>query len=120
MDLMSLSMGKWESRVYAKKKAGVIPPGQYGSFVTHMEMVLDVYKRSYDRQYLVVYMDESPKQLIAEIKTPIPAAPGKPAKYDHEYKRSGVCNIFMASEPLAGKRLVKITEQKTKSDWALF
>ena len=85
-----------------------------------MEMVLDVYKRPYDRWHPVVCMDESPKQLIAEIKTPISAAPGKPAKYDYEYKRCGVCNIFMASEPLAGKRLVKITEQKTKSDWALF
>jgi hypothetical protein len=98
----------------------VIPPGQDGSFVAHMEMVLDVYKRPYDRWHPVVCMDESPKQLIAEIKTPISAAPGKPAKYDYEYKRCGVCNIFMASEPLAGKRLVKITEQKTKSDWALF
>lgn len=98
----------------------MIPPGQDGSFVAHMEMVLDVYKRPYDRWHPVVCMDESPKQLIAEIKTPISAAPGKPAKYDYEYKRCGVCNIFMASEPLAGKRLVKITEQKTKSDWALF
>jgi len=98
----------------------VIPPGQDGSFVAHMEMVLDVYKRPYDRWHPVVCMDESPKQLIAEIKTPISAAPGKPAKYDYEYKGCGVCNIFMASEPLAGKRLVKITEQKTKSDWALF
>jgi transposase len=85
-----------------------------------MEMVLDVYKRPYDARYPVVCMDESPKQLIAETKTPIPAAPGRPYRSDYEYRRCGVCNIFMASEPLAGKRIVKITERKTKKDWALF
>ncbi len=85
-----------------------------------MEMVLDVYKRPYDAQYPVVCMDESPKQLIAETKTPIPAAPGRPCRSDYEYRRCGVCNIFMASEPLAGKRIVKITDRKTKNDWALF
>jgi len=62
----------------------------------------------------------SPKQLIGETKTPILASPGQPAKYDYEYKRCGVCNIFMACEPLAGKRMVKITERKTKRDWAYF
>jgi len=85
-----------------------------------MEMVLDVYKRPYDARYPVVCMDESPKQLIAETKTPIPAAPGRPYRSDYEYRRCGVCNIFMASEPLAGKRIVKITERKTKKDRALF
>jgi len=65
-------------------------------------------------------MDESPKQLIAETKIPIPASPGKPARHDYEYKRCGVCNIFMACEPLAGKRIVEITETKTKQDWASF
>jgi hypothetical protein len=65
-------------------------------------------------------MDESPKQLIAETRMPISGSPGKPVKYDYEYKRCGVCNIFMACEPLAGKRRVKITERKTKQDWALF
>jgi len=85
-----------------------------------MEMILDVYKRSYDARYPVVCMDESPKQLIGETKTPIPAAPGRPYRSDYEYRRCGVCNIFMASEPLAGKRIVKVTERKTKSDWALF
>ena len=85
-----------------------------------MEMVLDVYKRPYDPKFPVVCMDESPKQLIAETKTPIGASPGRMAKYDYEYKRCGVCNIFMACEPLAGKRMVKITERKTKIDWAVF
>ena len=98
----------------------MIPPEQNGSFVANMEMVLDVYKRPYDERYPVVCMDESPKQLIAETKTPIQASPGKPAKHDYEYKRCGVCNIFMACEPLAGKRIVKITSRKTKKEWAQF
>ena len=98
----------------------MIPPEQNGNFVACMEKVLEVYKRPYDPWFPVICMDESPKQLIGETKIPIPIAPGKIAKYDYEYKRHGVCNIFMASEPLAGKRLVKITERKTKTDWAYF
>lgn len=68
----------------------------------------------------VLCMDESPKQLIEETKTPIAMKPGQSAKYDYEYKRKGVCNIFMCNEPLLGKRYVKITERKTKIDWAIF
>jgi len=86
------------------KQRVVIPPKQNGSFVANMEMVLDVYKRPLDSKYPVICMDESPKQLIAETKTPVPASPGHPAKHDYEYKRCGVCNIFMAGEPLARKR----------------
>jgi hypothetical protein len=85
-----------------------------------MERVLEVYKRPYDESRPVVCMDESPKQLIGETKTPIAAKPGSEEKYDYEYVRNGVCNIFMSNEPLAGKRLVKITERKTKQDWAVF
>jgi len=85
-----------------------------------MEMVLDVYKRPFDSRYPVVCMDESPKQLIAETRVPIHASPGQPSRYDYEYKRCGTCNIFLASEPLAGKRMVKITERRTKKDWAYF
>jgi len=85
-----------------------------------MEMVLDVYKRPLDLRYPVVCMDESPKQLISETKVPVPASIGRPARHDYEYKRWGVCNIFIACEPLAGKRLVTVTESKTKKDWACF
>lgn len=85
-----------------------------------MERVLDVYKRPYDPDYPVVCMDESPRQMIRETRTPVPAAPGRPERVDFEYERCGVCNIFMASEPLAGRRLVDITERKTKKDWAGF
>jgi len=98
----------------------VISPTQNGGFVANMELVLDVYKRPFDSRYPVVCMDESPKQLIAETRTPIPASAGQPARHDYEYRRCGVCNIFLASEPLAGKRLVTIKERKTKRDWASF
>jgi hypothetical protein len=85
-----------------------------------MEMVLDVYKRPFDPCYPVVCMDESPKQLIAETRVPLPVSPGQPEKHDYEYRRCGVCNIFLSCEPLAGKRMVTITERKTKRDWAYF
>lgn len=85
-----------------------------------MEMVLDVYKRPFDKQYPVICMDESPKQLIAETRVPIQASPGQPARHDYEYRRCGVCNIFMACEPLSGKRMVAVTKRKTKRDWACF
>jgi hypothetical protein len=85
-----------------------------------MEKVLEVYKRPYDEKYPVVCMDESPKQLIGETKSPIKAVPGQDEKYDYEYVRNGVCNIFMSNEPLAGKRHAKITERKTRIDWAMF
>lgn len=85
-----------------------------------MERVLDVYKRPYDPRYPVVCMDESPKQLIGETRIPIPASRGIPARHDYEYRRCGMCNIFLACEPLAGKRMVAITGRKTKQDWAYF
>jgi transposase len=85
-----------------------------------MEKVLDVYKRPYNPDYPVVCMDESLKQLIQETRMALPPAPGRPERCDYEYKRCGVCNIFMASEPLAGRRLVKVTQSKTKPDWAHF
>jgi hypothetical protein len=85
-----------------------------------MEKVLEVYKRPYDERFPVVCMDESPKQLIGETKSPIKVAAGQDEKYDYEYVRKGVCNIFMSNEPLSGKRYVKITERKTRTDWALF
>ena len=88
--------------------------------MANMENVLDVYKRPLDLYNPVVCMDESPKQLIGETKTPMKMSGGIEKRIDYEYKRNGVCNIFIANEPLAGKRCVKITERKTKKDWAEF
>jgi hypothetical protein len=85
-----------------------------------MEQVLDVYKMPYNPDYPVVCMDESPKQLIKETRLPITMKPGQDKKVDFEYMRCGVCNIFMANEPLVGKRYVEIKKSKTKKDWALF
>lgn len=85
-----------------------------------MEKVLDVYKRPYDEDFPVVCMDESPRQLIKETRMALPAKPGRIARHDYEYERCGVCNIFIAGEPLSGHRFVKVTEQKTKKDWAYF
>jgi hypothetical protein len=65
-------------------------------------------------------MDESPKQLISETRVPIPARPGRVELYDCEYRRLGMCNIFLAFEPLKGKRIVRVMETKTKKDWAGF
>ncbi len=98
----------------------MIPPEQSGQFVAQMEKVLDIYKRPYDPKFPVVCMDESPKQLIRETRKPLAPAPGRAAREDYEYERCGVCNIFMACEPLAGRRLVEVTERKTKPDWAFF
>lgn len=85
-----------------------------------MENVLDVYKRPFSKDYPVVCMDESPKQLIKETRLPIKMKKGREKRVDYEYARRGVCNIFMANEPLKGKRMVKITERRTKMDWAEF
>ena len=103
-----------------RRKGWVIPPEHNSSFVAHMERVLDVYKRPFDPLRPVVCMDESPKPLIAETRVPIPGLPGRVARHDYEYRRCGVCTVFLASEPLAGKRMVRITERRTKRDWAHF
>jgi hypothetical protein len=84
-----------------------------------MEQVLDVYKRPYNSDFPVVCMDESPKQLIKEIKVPVPMKSGQAARQDFEYERCGVSNIFMVSEPLNGKRYIKVTERRAKADWAM-
>jgi hypothetical protein len=85
-----------------------------------MEDVLDIYKQPYDSQYPQVCLDEMSTQLIGEVRAPLPAEPGKPLRYDTEYKRNGTANIFIAFEPLAGQRMTKVTEQRTKIDWAHF
>lgn len=84
-----------------------------------MEDLLEVYHLPYDQDYPVICMDESCKQLVGEVRTPIPCEPGKPARLDDEYVRNGVAQIFMEVEPLAGKRHVAITERRTKKDWAV-
>ena len=77
-----------------------------------------MYHLPYDPKYPVVCMDESCKQLIGEVRTPIPCKPGQPARLDDEYVRNGVAQIFMEVEPLRGRRHVAVTERRTRKDWA--
>lgn len=83
-----------------------------------MEDVLAVYKRPYDEDRPVVCMDEMPRQLIEEVREPIPAAPGREAKQDHHYQRNGVVNLFTFFEPLAPWRAVMTRRRRTGTDWA--
>ena len=77
-----------------------------------------MYERSYDPLLPVVCMDETCKQLIGEVHEAIPAAPGRPARRDHEYVRNGVAQIFLEVEPLSGQRHVAVSEHRTREDWA--
>jgi hypothetical protein len=83
-----------------------------------MEDVLGVYKRPYDPRRPVVCLDETSKQLIGEVQTPVLTTPGQGAHYDYEYVRNGVANLFMICEPLAGQRDVEVTDRRTKKDYA--
>lgn len=83
-----------------------------------MEDVLDVYQLPYDPKHPQVCMDEASKQLVSEVIQPIPAKMGQPEIYDYEYERKGVANLFVLFEPLRGWREIKITERRTKQDWA--
>jgi DDE superfamily endonuclease len=83
-----------------------------------MEDVLDLYAEPYDPQYPVVCFDESPYQLVSEVRQPVLAAPGHPVRYDYEYRREGICNLFMFVQPLRGWRHVKVTDRRTAQDFA--
>jgi hypothetical protein len=83
-----------------------------------MEDVLDVYERPYDPVRPVVCMDETSTQLVSHTRMPVPPAPGQPARVDYEYRRAGVANLFVFTEPLVGWRRVSVTARRTKTDWA--
>ena len=99
------------------RKKWVIP-SVGAEFVWQMEDVLAVYARPYDPKQPVVCLDEMPVQLIAEKRRPLPAQPGKPERYDYEYRRNGTRNLFVFFQPLAGWRHVWITERRTKKEYA--
>ena len=80
--------------------------------------MLEVYQRSFTDEEVLVCLDETSKQHIKETRMPLPARPGEPEKYDFEYERNGVSNLFMLSAPLEGWRHVKVTDHHTKVDWA--
>lgn len=83
-----------------------------------MEDVLEVYTRPYDPRRPQVCLDETSRQLVGETRDPLPPAPGRPARYDPEYVRNGVVNRFMLTEPLRGWRHVRLSQQRTRLDWA--
>lgn len=83
-----------------------------------MEDVLDAYQRSYAENEVLVCMDETSKQQVKETRTPLPASPGEAERFDYEYERNGVSNLFMLFAPLEGWRHVKVTDRHTKVDWA--
>jgi hypothetical protein len=83
-----------------------------------MEDVLDVYHRPHNPAYPVVCVDETSKQLVAEVRQPIPAKSGRPVRYDYEYERNGTANLFMMFAPLEGWRSVKVTDRHTALDYA--
>lgn len=85
-----------------------------------MEDVLEVYHRPYDPKHPQVCLDEISKQLLADITERLPMKPGVPERVDYEYERQGTCSLFLACEPLAGKRYVKASARRTKLDWASF
>jgi len=87
---------------------------------TRMYRLLDLYKQTYDPSQPMVCMDEKSKQLLEDSRQPIKAKPGKYEKYDYEYKRKGTCNIFVAVVPKGGIRIVKVTDTRTKEDFAYF
>ena len=87
-------------------------------FVAHMEDVLDLYAEPYDPERPVVCFDESSTQLLADVREPLPAQPGRPKREDYEYRRQGTRNLFLACEPLAGWRHVAVTERRTIEDFA--
>jgi len=83
-----------------------------------MEDVLDLYAEPCDPLSPVVCFDERPYQLVSEVRLPLPAKPGRPQKYDYEYRRNGVCSLFVFFQPLEGWRHVETTERRTKQDFA--
>lgn len=86
--------------------------------MAQMEDILGVYTRPFDPAQPLVCMDETSKQLVGEVRTPLPAIPGHPVYEDTEYERCGTANLFLLCAPLLGWRSVTVTAQRTRTDWA--
>jgi transposase len=87
-------------------------------FVAAMEDVLDLYEEPYDEKRPTVCFDETSKQLIEEMRVALAAKPGQVERYDYEYRRNGVCNLFMFCEPQAGWRHAEVTTRRTMQDFS--
>lgn len=86
----------------------------------HLEDVLEVYQRPYDAKRPQICLDEGSKQLLSETRDPLPMRKGQPEREDYEYERHGTTNVFIATEPLAGRRVARVTQRRTRADWAYF
>jgi len=101
-----------------------VPPDADGEYVWRMEDVIQTYMRPYDAKRPVVCFDEASRQLFGEVRPKQPPKssqgkkPGQYAKVDYEYERKGTCNLFMMCEPLRGWRHVKVTDRRTRRDYA--
>ena len=93
-------------------------PEANAEFAWRMEDVLDVYQRPEDPRRPVVCLDETSRQVLADVRSPWPPTPGRPARHDPEYARNGVANLFLVAEPLRGWRQVRVSERRTRIDWA--
>lgn len=96
----------------------MIAPEHNAEFVARMEDVLDVYHRPYDPKRPQINLDEVHVQLLRETRTHIPARPRYHERYDYEYERMGTANVFCVFEPLSNRRILKVTERRTRRDWA--
>src|SRR5438552_5573053 len=83
-----------------------------------MEDLIQTFVLPYDPAYPVVCFDEAGKQLFGHVNAPRPARPGRPARVDYEYERKGVCHQLVMCEPLGGWRHVKVSERRTRRDYA--
>jgi len=92
---------------------------QNAAFVCAMEDILDTYKLPHDPRKPLVCMDESSRQQVKEVRSPIPMKAGQPQRYDTEYERNGTSNLFLFFAPLEGWRHVEVTDRRTAIDWAL-
>jgi len=85
-----------------------------------MEEVLHLYHQPYDPLFPLICIDERPCQLIDDVLQPLPMKEGMPKREDYHYKRNGVCNVFIAFQPLTGQRIVEVRKRRTKKDYAHF
>src|SRR5262249_14448760 len=117
----------YDSTAPATKKSGAKrwtnrwgwrPKGVGGEAIGKMEDVLELYAEPYDPARPVVCFDEASKELRGQVAEPVPAEPGRTAKEDYEYTREGTANLFIAVEPLAGRREVTVTGRRTAADFA--
>lgn len=97
----------------------MIPPNADGEFVARMEDLLDLYAEPFSPARPVVCMDEASKQLVGEMRPALPAGRGHAKRVDYEYRRNGTVNLFVCVQPRGGWRMVRVTDHRARTDWAL-